>query len=91
MVISNVLQLMDWIDEYLCRGQLAVSLAITSACRQKKHHIMHHMKFTEIHQNFMSTISYTIHQYLMIIYATDYSQLTIASLFQSTKSTSRFK
>ena len=48
---------------------VAISLAFTSVCKQKKDHIMHHVKFAAIHWNFTSTISYTIYiDYLTIIY-----------------------
>ena len=39
-----------------------ILLAFTSAFRQKKRHIMHHVKFATIHQSFMSTVLYHILQ-----------------------------
>ena len=49
---------------------VATLLAFTSACRQKKHHIMRHMKFAAIYQNFTNVISHTIAKNLMTIYYT---------------------
>ena len=48
---------------------MAISPAITSACRLKKCHIQYvmcHMKFAVVHQNFMSTNSYTTYMSIIL-------------------------
>ena len=43
---------------------VAISLEITSTCRQKKRYMMRHVNFAAIHQNFTNAILYTICDYL---------------------------
>ena len=59
-------------------GYSYISLAFTSACSQKKHHIMRHMKFATIHWNY-SCMVYADNLAIIDIrmYATSDSQLTL--------------
>ena len=49
---------------------MAILLAFTSTCRQQKCYVMHYMKFTVIHHNFMNTsnISPILCSYMPTIY-----------------------